>query len=522
MPVADLRNIFQEKAGGGFTAAMKRGAVALALAAAALFSPAGNADAAENGLRVQESHTQHSRDIDDMRRTFNPNANTVIVPIDSDWFQLNAALNGSTVLDRPFMTKLIDIYVREKSGLVLPVIHLNALRDMMALGVNNTYSLHLQDKGTTGALRKVCFLFSAGVDQNKAAQVKEYLLGIRPQIHSGIAALPLATGIHPHLQDKYNRDHEIGHCFDQTYVEESLTRREKGEGISPAANVIHAHKGETFSEVFGALKMAHDGTATDIIAERRALRLAGNAMIGPMAYRLQSDMPLPGGRNAGFVYMFDKALEATQKKIDELGDSIQTMTLDDLAVLARDITETSALGENEALGAMFLWQNLFDVDKLDEAAPMRLETRRVSLDFRQAYDFAIEFRQKMNEALPHVLNFGTRKVDDALGQIGFDFTSDSRLKPGFGAEDIKPVYMIRDELLEKPGVRKDASLEALIHAYEDYKDEARGRLEAGTEKERREARYVLSVVPEALRLAIREMTRPVRTAAPVPQLGIAP
>jgi hypothetical protein len=357
-------------------------------------------------------------------------------------------------------------------------------------------------------------LFSAGADQDKATQLKQYMLGIRPGIHTGIASLPLSKNIRPALQDKYNKYHEITHCLDSRYVDEAME-----EPMSPAAGILHAHRGETNSEVLGGLLLAHDGISNDIVPERRDVRLGGNAMLGPVAYRLKSKIPFPGGRNSGFVYAFYPALKATQEKIDELGGRIRTMPMSELVKIAEDITQTHMLRDNEALGAQFLWRNLYDLDQMEEVAGLRVEAERdTNLDYKKAYNFAWEFREAMNEALPRVLDFGSRLQDgDALSQIAFSFErgSEGQLKPDFGVDDIRPVSEIRDELFATATARTP---EALIKSYEDYKNENRAMLETGTEKQRRVARYTLSVASEALRLGLRDMERAaMQTAQPSPR-----
>lgn len=534
MPVADARNAFQEKTGAGLAGAVKRGAVALTLAAAALFSPAGNGDASANGLRIRESHTQHSRDLEKLTHHFNQERSDVLlVTLDPDWFQLNAAANGSTVLDRPLMRRLIEIYTMQKSGIMLTDdAHAYFILDMMALGLNNTYPVRLTENGHYAG--KACFLMPATADQDKVSHINEYLLGVRPAIHTGIARLPLNKSIRTGLHETYNDYHEMSHCFDRWYVEQSFDRQEQHNEISAAT--IHAHKGETFAEVMGGLLMARDGVSSDIVPERRSVRLTGNANLGPLAFMFAHDdsrsndaaesqraIPLRGGKNAGFVYASYRALDAAQKKIDELGDRIKVMSLNDIADLAHDITEQNALGVNEALGALFLWNNRFNVDRLEDVSFIRLEARHDGeLDLNKAYEFAKEYRAEMNRALIRVLDFGPESSNpdfDALAAIGFNLTDKNagRLGQGFGADDIVPVFVVRDQLLADQGVKKDKSLPSLIKAYETFKNERRLLLETGSEKDRRESRYLLSVAPEALRLAIREMQRaPVRAATPSP------
>lgn len=540
MSATGLRDIFQDKTGSGFTGALKRGAVALGLAAAALFSPAANGDAAADTLKLHESHTQHSRELENLSHHFNQERSDVLlVTLDPDWFQLNAAANGSTVLDRPLMKHLLEIYTFRKSGIVLKDdAHSSSILNMMAIGLNNTYPARLisVENGHIQKMGKACFLMPATADQDQVSHIKEYLLGMRPRVHTGIAHLSLNRDIRPELHAIYNDYHEMGHCFDRWYAEESFDRQEQHSKISSVAATIHAHKGETFPEVMGGLLMARDGISFDIVPERRDVRLVGNAALGPLAFRFAPDasrptdvvasqqaIPLRGGRNAGFVYAFYRALDATQKKIDELGDRIKVMTLDEIAELAHDITEQNALGVNEALGALFLWHNLYDTELLEDVSFVRLEARSGSdLDFNKAYEFAKEYRAEMNRALLRVLNFGPGSRDsgmDALAEIGFrlDTKDAGRLEPAFGVEDITPVHILRDRLLAEPVVKKDGSLSSLIKAYESFKDERRFLLETGTKKDRRAARSDLSVAPEALRLALREMQRaPVRAAKPSP------
>lgn len=501
----DLRGIFKKAAAG---------ATALTLAATVM-APVMASAGAPRVQQTIESHTYKSHDIVNLAKRFNDERSDVrIVPMDPDWFQLNVALNDGTMLDARMMGALVETYLADKSDIPMGADYYKYIHWLLGLGLNNTLPIHRFRDNGAGELkheRSVCLLFPYNGDKNGEDHVKSYLLGLTPEINGDIYKAQLNKLVRPELQQKYSDYHEIGHCFDRWYIEESLRLKAQAQGVPTVRSMIQSHKEEMFPEIMAGLLLAREGV-DDIMLERADIRLAGNAVLGPAAYRMKSDMPLPGGQNAGFVYALSGGLEAAQRKVDEMGEGIRSLTLNEIAELAHTLTEENAMGESEALGALFLWRYFYDVSMLNKKADLRLETRHnPELDFNKAYNFVIKFRDEMNDALPRVLDLRGRMETgrDALAVIDFQFPKGPRAPSTlFKAEDVRPVFMVKDELMARMKESPGRGLDALVTGFERYKNDLREIVHessGASDKERRQARYTLSVLTEALRLAVREV-----------------
>lgn len=482
--------------------------ITAALGLAVSMAVAAPHDAAAADLVITDSRTLHTRQMDAMTLRFNQeNPDVKVIIVSRDWFQINAALNNASTVDHTMMTRLAERYVQEKAGIKLPARYYREISLLARDESNNSLTIDLKS-GEREQPKSVCFVFPPSPDKSAESHLRAKTLNIFPGIHEEFSKRPLNPAIRAALHQRYGTYHELGHCYDDRFVKKALDMEADGKTISLPDYILLRHKMEIFSEVFPALLLVREGI-TDIAAERAEIRLSGEALGGPVSYRLPRSFSDTGGEYSGYIYTVHKALRAVQNYINAHAKDIERMKIDEIIDLSARIADENAFGEEGILGTLFLWQSLYDTDKLNEMTEWRLAARKDGkLDYQRAHEFALTLRREMNESLRRVFMPDNDNNDrEPIDSLSFNFKGSAiaYAEENASVAGIDDVETIKKNLLDKAVVSNRADPDFMIRMYEQYQHNLRLDATDGTAETKNAALQKLSVSGEALRQILRTM-----------------
>lgn len=495
-----LKNLFGKAAAGIAAAGIAAAAIVFAPSAGAVTPP-------ETDIR--EPHTANSRALQSFADRFNAeDPDVTLIVVDRDWFQLNAALQDASPVHLSTTMRLAEKYVQEKAGVKLAPEEYRKIAEYVRAENINSLPLRVTEKDETGkeVSRNVCFVFPYSVDQNAEEQLRQYVLNLSPEIHGPYARLPLNPKIRPLLQREYGNIHEVTHCYD-IFTAQGMRINDRTIGSVPEFMLLR-HKSEMAADVNPSLYMAARYGITDAASERADLRLVGTAMGGPLSYRVPGLYSATGGQFSGFIYSVSSGLSAAQKEIDRRAEKLKNMSFREILDVAQRVTVAHSLGENEALGSLFLWDSRYDQNKLDDMSAWRLVARQAGvIDYQKSYQYATGLQRDMNRALFRVFNFESEETPPGTDPLSIiPFAVEGKMMNPFESVSfsVECVQGIK-EYLRHRSLINGGGTEGLVRAYEDYKDRLRGDIEhGGTAETKFDAREKLLAINEALRQALRE------------------
>jgi len=455
-----------------------------------------------SALTVSNSGTEHTRQMDALAARINRESPDVkIIMVSRDWFWLNMAQNNGNVSDaRKAMLPLAERYVRDQTGADLPQRHYRDLVNLVMQEANNSLVVNLPDD-KKGGPKKACFVLPPSPDAGSEYFLRRYTLNLFPGIHGSFAKAALQPGIRPEIHHKFNVYHELGHCLQK----DSAAATAADAVLSPTQIIIWRHKKEAQAEAFGALLMARDDGITDFAGERADTRLSGVSTGGPVSYRSRAKFAYMGEmtnlhQHFGYIYTLHKPLHAAQEYIDGHRAGIADMNVTQLDAVSADLAEKTALGEDALMGALFLWETLYDKNNLKVLNDLR---REVGPGNQGAHNFAFDLKDEMNEALKHVFVLPDNKNEDPIDHIPFDFTRIGAAQAELpGSNDMLAIMAaMKNKALIAGGVTP----ERLVSVYEQYKDNLRRDLVDRPASERPDIQNKLNTAYEALRLSLHEI-----------------
>lgn len=483
------------------------GAAAIGIAASAfVLAPA---ETAAQEIKIRAPNTAHSRAMEEFAGRFNAEDPDVkVVVVDRDWFQLNAALNNASTVNLSQMMRLAEQYVQEKAGVKLAPADYRRIAEYVRAENINSLPLRVTEQDSSGkeTQRNVCFVFPYSVDQNAEEQLRQYVLNLSPEIHGLFAHAPLNKNIRPLLQREYGNIHEATHCYD-IFTAQGMRIGDRTIGSVPELMLLR-HKSEMTADVMPSLYFASRYGVTDLGAERSRLRIVGSALGGPLSYRVPGLYSATGGQFSGFIYSVQAGLNAAQKEITRRADRMKNMSFREILDLAQRVTVENSLGENEALGSLFLWDSRYDQDKLNDMAAWRLVARQAGvIDYQKSYQYAVNLQRDMNRALRRVFDFSAGDLPPGKEPLDvIPFSVEGKMFKPFESVNvsIEHVQVMKEELRRR-GLMNGGGEDGLVRAYEDYKDMLRVDLETGsTPVIKQDTRGKLLAITEAFRRALRE------------------
>ncbi|MBI4032016.1 MAG: hypothetical protein HY370_10105 [Proteobacteria bacterium] len=488
-------------------------AATLGLAAALSVAPeTGTAAVASSGLTISNSETYHTRQMDALAARINRESPDVkVVVVSRDWFWMNMAQNNGNITNaRKEMLPLAERYVHDKIGIRLSQRYYMDIVNLVLLEANNSLVVNLPDDKKDGP-KKACFVLPPTPDADSEYFLRKYTLNLFPDIHGSFAKSALQPDIRPEIHNKFNVYHELGHCFQDNSAPAASAKAENTpEAIVSSPEIIMwRHKKEVEAEIFGALLLAHDGI-TNFAEERANARLSGESTAGPVSYRSRSRFPYMGElaslhQHFGYIYTLHGPLRAAQEYINHHRDKIAGMSVSQLVAPSSRLAEKTALDENAIMGALFLWETLYDQNNLEVLYDMRREASRDGqVSSQRAADFAFQLIKDMNKALKKIFVLPKEMDENPIDHIPFDFTKMGTAQATTYSMD--DVLAIRD-LLKKRAMMAAGGLtkQSLIHAYEAYKDGLRMDLENDPASEKPGLQNKLNAAYEALRLDLHEL-----------------
>lgn len=485
-----LRETFNRLLRNELTHYLKKGAAAL-LVAASVVLPASAAHNDKGDLTTYDSQTRNSRELRGIQQEFNRAVNDRrMILMDRDWIEINRALNdvrGNAELRNRYLTELLA-----QSGRL----HVNP-DYFKSLTDSDIQSAHTQVGTATagdGSSFKVCVVFGGQGDQDITTRVRDFIDLSRAIHGSELNDAAVRAKLDPQQFKRYIHYHEIGHCMDDWY----LANMRGDFSKDPVSYFMLYHRAESFSDVFGALMMAREEGVTDLARQVADIRLANMALAGP--FQVEWSDPRSTTYYASFVYATHRSLRAAQDFIDSNGvAALKAMDYHQVAALARDIVDRTALNRMEHDALMYLYTTQFKMDTWD-----RLRSSMAYVAARHPY--ALQLRQEIAQGLGNLLDLRHLPPGyDPLAAIPFrgnpgEFIREARQKMGDPAVLLARAERLSDRLYQEAGGSK-ATMDELLRVFTAHKDRWRNTLSTGTEAERKEAMDNLAIGGGALWLA---------------------
>lgn len=490
MSALRLRETFNRLLRTQFAQYVKKGAIALAVAASVAL-PAAADHNENNDLRTYDSQTRNSLELRSLQQEFNRAVtDRRIILVDRDWIEINRALNDvrdNEALRNRYLTEQLVQQGR---------LHINSdfFKGLNDAEISSAHSQLVTATRDDGSDLRVCLVFGGQGDHDIATRIRDFIDVSRAIHGSDVHDAAVRSNLDPAVFKRYISYHEVGHCMDDFYLPQMRGDFSK----DPVAFFMLYHRAESFSDVYGALLMARDQGVTDMARQAANIRLANMALAGP--FQVEWSDPSSTTHYASFIYATHRSLNAAQDYIDKNGAAaLQAMSYQQVAELARDIVDRTALNRLEHDALMYLFATKFDMTIWD-----RLKGTMAYVDARHPH--ALALRQEIAQGLREMLDLKhIAPGQDVLSAIPFRGTPGEYIREMRQRGGNQVVQSIRAEALAGRLYRQAggsrASIEDLLRVFTEHKDQWRATLSTGTEAERQQAMESLSVAGKALWLA---------------------
>jgi|GEM_PF-3370621 len=487
MSALRLREAFSRLHNTSFIRHLKKGAAA-ALVAASVALPAAAAHNDNDDLRVHNSNTSDSREVRSLAQQFNSAArNKLFVPMDRDWIEINRAL-GDVRDNEQLRNRYLAEYLLRSARIH---VHPDLFKDMSDAAILSSRTQVLTANGSDGSKLRVCLIYGGRGEQDIKTRVRDFIDLSRVIHGEDFNNADVKTSLTPGQFRQLINYHEFGHCMDDWY----LPNMNGDFSRDPLAFFMIYHRAETFSDVYGALMMAREHGVTNAARQLADIRLANMALAGP--FQVNWSDPRSLNAQASFIYATHRSLEAAQEYIDRNGAAaLRGMDYNQVAALARDIVDRTALNRLEYGALMYLFATKFDMsiwDNLKDRLPYVAERHAL----------AVELRREIGEGLCAVLDL--RHIppgQDVLSSMPFsgtpaEFMAEVKQKAGDPAAlDARAAALSADLYRLAGGGR--ANIDTLLRVFTEKKDQWRAALANGTEAGKKEAMDNLAVAGKAL------------------------
>lgn len=498
-----LARHFHAASQNGFLHFFKKKLAALGLALPLLALPAGAALAESTPAPQadQAPQTRYSQMTQDYNRRFATisAAYSQILYIDRDDIAARVALMPGGMSGARAMSKAVEDYVLERSGLRLEAPYLDAIVEALDGGAGQALPTPYKGKDGDGA---ICLITGQNPDLGMKEQ-QQRIMGLSPGVHDDYRSLPVHRNLTPGIMQRFTDYHELGHCMDQHYL--PVFRTDSNARYDFDRQLALTHRAESYAEIFAALMLARDGEA-DVAGIRADQRLVGIATNGYLLAQMAGWQQIE--KYVGYIYALHEGLWEAQHEIDRIGrDKIRTMTPQELADIAYQVAERDAARRKGADYAItYMLEHKFDLSPWDD---LRQEFPHID----NAYRIAAEVREQIAQAFVRV--FGAEAFDPSrpvYAQIARDMPPDSPAGP-----DAALVASARDRvmrsLLEAAGGTGAREID-ILRASVREKERLRVIIDSqeGSESERAQAMLDLFVMSDAMRQAVTAV-RPVLAPA---------
>jgi len=485
-----LRETFNRLLQNQFTSYLKKGVAGL-LVAATVALPAAAHHNDNNDLRPQESNTRNSRELRSIQQQFNRAVtDRNIILMDRDWIEINRALNDVRN-NEALRNRYLAEYLARAGRLHITPDYFKSTTDS---AIVNPHSQLVQATTADGAALRVCIVFGGQDDLDIESRVRDFIDVSRAVHGNAVRDASVTVSTTPERFRQYVNYHEIGHCMDDWYLPAM-----KGDfSQDPAAFFLLYHRAESFADVYGALLMAREKGVTNIAGEAANIRLANGALAGP--FQVRWSQPTSTSHYASFIYATHRSLRAAQEHVDRHGAaSLQAMSYQEIAVLAHEIVDRTALNKMEFETLMALYATKFDRnvwDQLRETTPF----------IADRYAYAQQLRGEIEQGLRAVLDLRHLPPGaDALAAIPYsgtpvDYVREMQQKAGTPAAQAVRAQALAARLYAQAGGSR-ANMDDLLRVFTENKDRWRATLASGNAAERKQAMDNLAVAGKALWLA---------------------
>lgn len=431
----------------------------------------------QSQLDLRESPTEHSQRILDLQTLFN-NAvqDRTIVFIDRDWFQINFSNNSN---DAYTNARILSEYIEERTGKEIDPAILAPFVRYVATGAGVTFPMG-EVPTLDGDTINLNIVIGHWDDKDAETSMREFM-----NLHSAIVG-PLANEdlkleMDLDVLKRFIDYHESGHAMDDWYV------RQSSEALSPNDYLYMRHKAEVFAEVFSLYMMAREGNV-DHVEALVNMRIIAGVTGGPLS--VQSRSPADPSAYGAYTYMLHEGIRGAFDEISQMDpQDLANMSLQEIQQRAHAITERCSFDDEISMKTFtYLFRNNYDLTELEN-------TRHSSAEAQQMYDRAVEIRESFGDALDAMFDLSRHNLtaDNVLDNLPLTMPAQSAFPQGPNRQVIMSAL---GRLLQEAGGQSSVTVDSMIEAVSERKDELRRILEDGTdEAAMRSAREELSLMP---------------------------
>ncbi|MCB9990487.1 MAG: hypothetical protein H6867_03785 [Rhodospirillales bacterium] len=485
-----LREAFNRLLNHQYTQFLKRGAAAMMLTVS-LSIPALAHHDENKELDVYSSGTKHSQELQSIQDRFNQAVkDRRIILVDRDWIQMNEAINNLPPGDTEQRKRYLVEYMVQRGQMHVPKEMFRNMSDDQLYDNPHAQTFMLRTAAGNQQVR-VCTVYGARGEQDGPSAVRDFISASTAVHGPDIAGADIRLAPDARTYKQFVIYHEIGHCMDDWFVTGIRDAKTLGEQMS------YFHRAESFADVHAALLMAREEGITDIAETIANTRLVNAALSGP--YRSIWADPASKGYYSSYIYSTHRSVRATQDYIDKNGaQSLQALSYQEIAELARDIVDQNALSDFEAEVLLDLFDAKFDLstwEKVKKDVPY----------IAKRYPVALQLKQEMEQALRTLLDLNhipaNQSALELMSFAGNPYMRMAELQAQQNpfADEIRAMVLSRVLLKEAGG--KNASIKDLTETFIRSKDQWRADLLSADDTDRKEAQDNLKVAGRALRLA---------------------
>lgn len=435
-------------------------------------------------LDLRESTTIHSERVMDLQELFN-NAvhDRTLVFIDRDWFQINFSNNSN---DAYTNARIFSEYIEERTGKEIDPAILAPFVRYLATGAGVTFPMG-EVPTMDGDTINLNIVIGHWDDKDAETSMREFM-----NLHGSIVG-PLANDdlqLEMSLEDlkKFIDYHESGHAMDDWYVHQA------SEALTPNDYLFLRHKAEVFAEVFSLYMMAREGNI-DHVEALKNMRIIAGATGGPLS--VQGRSPADPSAYGAYSYMLHRAIQGAFDRISQMDPSdLQNLSVQEIQQLSHQITEQYAFDDEISMQAItYLFRNNYDLTELEA-------NRHQSAEQQQIYDRALEIKQEFGEAFDAMFDLSNHRLtaDNVMDNLPLMIPQQSGWPQG---PDRQAIVSALNELIQEAGGPANITVDSMIEAISERKDELRTILEDGTnDAQMAAARSELSLMPHIVYNAI--------------------
>jgi len=441
-------------------------------------------------LTIKPSETKLSQRLEALQARFgNMMPDVKLIVIDKDWFQQNNILNGTRSYQYPLeagqsetVRRLISEYVADRGNLLFNPDSFKGVEGDVSHteGMALKFQYGADPQAAERGGKNVCLLFPHFSDIDRDGYYQA-LLNRNESIHGDIARAPVRNPADYEYMKRFVDYHEIGHCFDRWYI------KAIDSDAGPEVFLENRHKAEVYGEVFANLMLARDGY-TDFSEKQADLRLAIAALSGPISARMND--PNSVSFYMTYAYLLHEGSRNAGREIERLGTTaIQAMSMEQIVNLAHDITERSTFDVTDTPRAVaYMMLSSYDLSELEVMG-------RTIPAAQRGFEIAQRLKTDMEGAVRRVLDLGNRTAP-VLQPGSFDFSNPVSPRRSRAEVETRAAAMARD-LRARMG--DQPSQDDMIRIYMQRKDQLRGAFELGSQEQRVQSTYDLSLMQMALK-----------------------